>query len=75
MTHRSATAAALAFAAVPGPARAAKRDGAAAAPIRPLPGLLTRSNGNTPMQDLIWIAITLGLLALTLAYVRLCDHA
>jgi len=25
------------------------------------------------MQDLIWIAITVGLVALTLAYVRLCD--
>lgn len=27
------------------------------------------------MQDLIWIAIMLGLLALTLAYIRLCDQA
>jgi hypothetical protein len=28
-----------------------------------------------PMQDLFWIAATIGLLALTLAYVRLCDNA
>jgi len=27
------------------------------------------------MQDLLWIAITLGLLAATLAYVQLCDNA
>jgi len=27
------------------------------------------------MQDILWIAIMLGLLAATLAYVRLCDHA
>ena len=27
------------------------------------------------MQDLIWVAIMLGLLALTLAYIRLCDQA
>jgi len=27
------------------------------------------------MQDLLWIAIMGGLLALTLAYVRLCDNA
>jgi len=27
------------------------------------------------MQDLIWVAIMLGLLAATLAYVRLCDNA
>jgi len=27
------------------------------------------------MQDLLWIAIMVGLVALTLAYVRLCDHA
>jgi hypothetical protein len=26
------------------------------------------------MQDVLWIAAMLGLLALTLAYVRLCDH-
>ena len=28
-----------------------------------------------PMQDLLWIAIMIGLVALTLAYVRLCDNA
>jgi hypothetical protein len=28
-----------------------------------------------PMQDLLWIAIMLGLTAATLAYVRLCDNA
>lgn len=28
-----------------------------------------------PMQDLLWIAIMVGLVALTLAYVRLCDNA
>jgi len=27
------------------------------------------------MQDLLWIAIVFGLLAMTLAYVRLCDNA
>jgi len=27
------------------------------------------------MQDLLWIAILFGLLAITLAYVRLCDKA
>jgi len=27
------------------------------------------------MQDLLWIAILAGLLAATLAYVRLCDNA
>ncbi len=27
------------------------------------------------MQDLIWLAITLGLLLLTLAYVQLCERA
>jgi hypothetical protein len=28
-----------------------------------------------PMQDLLWIAIMVGLVAATLAYVRLCDNA
>jgi hypothetical protein len=27
------------------------------------------------MQDFIWIGIVLGMLAATLAYVRLCDNA
>jgi len=27
------------------------------------------------MQDIMWIAITIGLLAATLAYFRLCDQA
>lgn len=27
------------------------------------------------MQDLLWVAIMVGLVALTLAYVRLCDNA
>jgi len=27
------------------------------------------------MQDLLWIAIMVGLVALTLAYARLCDNA
>jgi len=27
------------------------------------------------MQDLLWIAIMLGLVAATLAYARLCDNA
>jgi len=27
------------------------------------------------MQDILWIAIMLGLTAATLAYVRLCDNA
>jgi len=33
------------------------------------------SCGSLVMQDLLWIAITLGLLAATLAYVQLCDNA
>ena len=28
-----------------------------------------------PMQDLLWILVIVGLLALTLAYVRLCEQA
>jgi hypothetical protein len=31
------------------------------------------SRGASSMQDIVWIAIMLGLLAATLAYVRLCD--
>jgi len=27
------------------------------------------------MQDLLWIAIMIGLVAATLAFVRLCDNA
>jgi hypothetical protein len=27
------------------------------------------------MQDLLWIAVAVGLLASTLAYIRLCDKA
>jgi len=27
------------------------------------------------MQDLLWISILAGLLAATLAYIRLCDNA
>jgi len=27
------------------------------------------------MQDVLWVAIMVGLVALTLAYVRLCDNA
>jgi hypothetical protein len=27
------------------------------------------------MQDLVWIAIIIGLVALTLAFARLCDNA
>jgi len=39
------------------------------------------THGNDPMSreavmdDLLWIAVMLGLLAVTLAYVRLCDAA
>ncbi|WP_375399127.1 hypothetical protein [uncultured Sphingomonas sp.] len=36
------------------------------------PRLLT---GAPTMQDILWIAITIGLLALTLAYFRLCEKA
>jgi hypothetical protein len=32
-------------------------------------------DGTTNMQDLFWIAAISGLLAATLAYVRLCDNA
>ena len=28
-----------------------------------------------PMEDLIWLGFLVGLLAVTLAYVRLCDKA
>jgi hypothetical protein len=28
-----------------------------------------------PVQDLLWIGLVLGLLALTLGYARLCDEA
>jgi len=27
------------------------------------------------MQDMIWLSVLLGLMALTLAYARLCDRA
>jgi len=27
------------------------------------------------MQDFLWLLVAVGLLAATLAYVRLCDHA
>jgi len=27
------------------------------------------------MQDILWIALVLGMLAATLGYVRLCDNA
>jgi len=33
------------------------------------------SNGDVQVQDIIWIAVMLGLVAATLAYVRLCDNA
>jgi hypothetical protein len=33
------------------------------------------SDRNPAMQDLLWIAIMIGLVAATLAYVRLCDNA
>jgi hypothetical protein len=29
----------------------------------------------SPMQDILWIGLTLGLLAATLAYAGLCDNA
>jgi hypothetical protein len=31
--------------------------------------------GGTLMDDLLWLSIMVGLLAATLAYVRLCDNA
>jgi hypothetical protein len=34
-----------------------------------------RLEGNVSMQDLVWIGAAFGLLAATLAYVRLCDNA
>ncbi|MDF0487693.1 hypothetical protein PX554_06090 [Sphingomonas sp. H39-1-10] len=33
------------------------------------------SRKESPMQDLLWIAALAGLVAATLAYVRLCDNA
>jgi hypothetical protein len=37
--------------------------------------LSSRDDGVTSMQDLFWVLAMLGLLAATLAYVRLCDNA
>ena len=34
-----------------------------------------RMTGDSSVQDLFWIAVTAGLLALTLAYFRLCEKA
>jgi hypothetical protein len=34
-----------------------------------------RIAGVSSMQDFIWIGIVLGLVVLSLAYVRLCDNA
>jgi hypothetical protein len=34
-----------------------------------------RSRVENMMQDVLWIAAIVGLLAATLAYVRLCDNA
>ncbi len=31
--------------------------------------------GEALMEDLLWIGVVLGLLAVTLGYVRLCDNA
>lgn len=33
------------------------------------------SAGAVPVADLLWLAAMLGLVAATLAYVRLCDRA
>lgn len=46
--------------------------GSLAQGVRPRHG---QGRRHSPMQDVIWIAIIFGLLALTLAYVRLCDNA
>jgi hypothetical protein len=32
-------------------------------------------SGASDMQDLVWIGVILGLLGLSLAYIRLCDNA
>jgi hypothetical protein len=34
-----------------------------------------RLRSEDPMQDIFWVALLGGLLAATLAYVRLCDNA
>ena len=39
------------------------------------PERLWRKIGELAMQDLLWIGLIVGLLAVTLAYVRLCDNA
>jgi hypothetical protein len=38
-------------------------------------GSLDLKREDSNVQDIIWIGIMLGLLAATLAYVRLCDNA
>lgn len=38
-------------------------------------GTSSTSDEDRQVQDIIWIAIMLGLTAATLAYVRLCDNA
>ncbi len=40
-----------------------------------LMGSLDLKREDPNVQDIIWIGIMLGLLAATLAYVRLCDNA
>jgi hypothetical protein len=41
------------------------------ASVRPPPP--AHLEGHASMQDLLWVAMMVGLLAATLAYVRLCD--
>jgi hypothetical protein len=41
----------------------------------PASGPNARTKRMWPMNDSLWIAAMLGLLALTLAYARLCDNA
>jgi len=51
------------------------RRGALIARIRQRP-TAARLFGSEPiMQDFLWLLVAVGLLAATLAYVRLCDHA
>jgi hypothetical protein len=42
---------------------------------RGLNGASSTFDGDGHVQDIIWMAIMLGLTAATLAYVRLCDNA
>ena len=49
--------------------------GALIASVRPRLIAARRFRWEPIMQDFLWLLVAVGLLAATLAYVRLCDHA